>query len=90
MVAQITVNAIHAPNFMRSAMAPVMRATVITANVTWNATTVNAGTPVVASGLKLDALPSAADSTRPCRPKNWNGLPKNWLIPVVAVPKAIE
>jgi len=36
-VAQIPPNRIHAPNFMRSATAPAIRATVIVANIAWKA-----------------------------------------------------
>ena len=81
-VAQMIENAIQLLNLIRSAIAPVISATVITAKVDWNATPTRAGTPREA--------PSPLSSVRLINPKYWNGLAKNWLIPVVALPNDSE
>ena len=42
-MAQIAANSSQAPNFMRSATAPEIRATVMIANVAWKPTNTSAG-----------------------------------------------
>jgi hypothetical protein len=65
MVAQMTVKIIQVPHLARSAMAPEIRATVITANTAWKATKAIVGRLAPVSAI------------RPLRPKYWNGLPSS-------------
>src|SRR5436309_310921 len=58
-VAQATVNTAQAPNLVRSAIAPLISATVMTAKVSWKAEKMRSGIPVT-----RDAL-----FTRPCSPR---------------------
>ena len=61
-VAQATVNTAQAPNLVRSAIAPLISATVMTAKVSWKAENTRSGMP----GTR-DALP-----TSPCSPRKAN------------------
>ena len=58
-VAQATVNTVQAPNLVRSAIAPLISATVMTANVSWKAENRRSGMPDT-----RDAL-----CTSPCSPR---------------------
>ena len=58
-VAQTTVNTVQAPNLVRSAIAPLISATVMTANVSWKAENKRSGRPDT-----RDAL-----CTSPCSPR---------------------
>jgi hypothetical protein len=71
---------IHAPNLARSAMAPETRATVMMANVAWNATKASGGY----------AAPSGVSST-PARLKFEGSMAQaNWVVPASVVGNAIE
>ena len=67
------------PNLTRSASAPEISATVMIANVAWNATPTSAGTP--------DPARMLWSSVSPLSPRNSNGWPKK---PPTSVPKDIE
>src|SRR5688500_6001093 len=77
-VAHRPANSSHGPNRARSAMAPEISATVMIANIAWNATNTVLGI--------LPASESAPSS--PSRPKNSNGLPSR--PPPTSAPNAVE
>ena len=58
-VAQPTVNTVQAPNLARSAMAPLISATVMMAKVSWKAENTRSGMPVTRD----------ASVTSPCSPR---------------------
>ena len=58
-VAQATVNTVQAPNLVRSAIAPLISATVMTANVSWKAEKMRSGMPFTRVTL----------FTSPCSPR---------------------
>ncbi|CNW17986.1 Uncharacterised protein [Mycobacterium tuberculosis] len=82
----------QAPNFNRSATAPEISATVMIANISWNATNTVAGR-VPASGIftaavcVLGSAATALTPMRPLRPQYWLGLPA--MLPTSS-PNAIE
>jgi len=80
MVAHTTVKTSQVEYFARSAIAPLIRATVMMANTAWKATNASAGMPPWA-GIPFAAAwyPKMAASPlrRLLRPKCWNGLPIN-------------
>ena len=63
MVAQMPANTIQAPNLARSAIAPLIRATVMIANVAWKATKAIDGYALsrLAAKASLTWLPSKKD-----------------------------
>src|SRR3984957_7375044 len=91
-VAHNPANTSHALNFSRSETAPEINATVMIANISWNATNTVAGN-VPASGISVAATPllgSAATELppmRPFRPQYSVGSPMTWC---VSLPNAIE
>ena len=80
---QSAVNTIQVLNFTRSAIAPLMRATVIAAKVNWNPTKISAGMPA----LVIVSAPGSP-GIMPLSPKNSNG-PAN-RPPMSLVPNDIE
>src|SRR6478672_11326145 len=78
-VAQATVNTAQAPNLVRSAIAPLISATVMTANVSWKAEKMRSGMPFTRVALftspcspryarpPMNPLPFANDSESPYR-----------------------
>ena len=66
MVAQMPAKTIQAPNFVRSAIAPLISATVMIANTAWNATNASGGMPADSPATP----PSGAAFIRPFRPTN--------------------
>ena len=64
---QIAAKTSQVLNLNRSAIAPEMSATVMTAKVSWKPAATRNGTPVAAMRL--------CSSVAPCRPKYSNGLP---------------
>ena len=90
MVAQSPANTSQALNFSRSETAPEINATVMIANISWNATNTFIG-KVPASGMSVAALPAAAAAelppTRPFKPKYSVGSPKKSPL---SSPNAIE
>ena len=59
-------NPIQAPNLARSAIAPLSRAAVMTANISWNVTNAMVGTDPVRSRAPMPAIPTC--SSEPMRP----------------------
>lgn len=64
-VAQTTANTTQAPNLARSATAPLIRATVMMANVAWNATNTSCGMPVPSSAVAAVSRPTRPQSPNP-------------------------
>src|ERR1700759_1216310 len=89
-VAHSTAKTSQELNFSRSETAPEINATVMIANISWNATNTFIGR-VPASGMSVAALPAAAAAElppmRPLRPKYSSGSPKRLC---VSLPNATE
>jgi hypothetical protein len=91
-VAHSPANTSQAPNFNRSDTAPEISATVMIANISWNATNTVAG-KVPASGISVAATPLLGSAAtllppmRPFRPQYSVGLP---ITLPVSLPNAIE
>nr|CRL78797.1 hypothetical protein CPGR_02392 [Mycolicibacter nonchromogenicus] len=67
MVTHSAENSSHAPNFIRSATAPEINATVMIANIIWKPTKTVAGT-VPTSGISNAAVPLAGSAATPSMP----------------------
>ncbi len=77
-VAHSPANSSHGPNRARSAIAPEISATVMMANIAWNAT-----------NTVLGMVPASESApSRPLRPRNSNGAPSR--PPPTSLPKAME
>ena len=82
MAAQTNENRIQAPNLARSAIAPLIRATVMMANVSWKAEKTRLGMPEPSSAVAV--------STRLCRPSASNPPTKASIAPLGLGVKARE
>ena len=70
---QSDTNTQNEPNFIRSAMAPVIRAGVMTAKVSWKQAMTEVGTPAMNSSLVACRMPQywVSEPMRPWPPTSW-------------------